>query len=88
MIYTIGHTENYRKAIGEHGQIYKSKGGYAFASVAEAEAEIERMGKVGEWSIWCMEGTMEGTTVHESERYFILLDDRFIVREYQREVQS
>lgn len=82
-IFTIGDRLAYRKAIQQHGRIFKMKGGYAFGTAQEALDEIRRQGKQKVWAIWTVDAEMDKhTQVADNERYFVLTEDRWILDEY------
>lgn len=59
MIYTIGHRTNYLKAIAEHGEILKAKGGYAFKTIEDAMRRREEEGQVDVWAVWQVDADWE-----------------------------
>lgn len=54
--YTVGHRENYRAAIAQHGEILKQKGGYAFHRFELACQFLEEHSHVEDWAIWELHG--------------------------------
>lgn len=78
MIYTIGHRENYLKAIQEHGVIQKLgrrlpdarndffpdgyPGGYAFQTYEDAQRGLAEEDKHGTWCIWGLDADWERDT--------------------------
>ena len=59
LIYTIGHTENYLRAIAKAAiageSIYKCAGGYAFQTVEDAARRMVETGHTDDWSVWEMD---------------------------------
>lgn len=62
MIYTIGHRENYLKAIAIYGTILKGIGGYAFQTFEDASRRIEELKKQKEWVVWGLDANWETDT--------------------------
>lgn len=64
MLYTIGHQANYAAARETYGdKILKLEGGYAFQTIEDAQAEIDRLGHTDEWGVFGLDANWEGDTV-------------------------
>jgi hypothetical protein len=95
-IYTIGHEGEYDAAIarardqeapltkrGPHPEPDGSHyyGGYAFATVADAQAEIDRLGKRGEWAVYAIDAAWPEDVWHghPSDSFMRLNRDAVII---------
>lgn len=58
MVYTVGHTENYKAAIAANGVIQKTgkregyQGGIIFQNVEDAKRYLDETGNADIWSVW------------------------------------
>lgn len=58
MIFTVGHEENYRKAIAQYGVIQKMgetieyQGGIVFETYEDAERHLKALGHQDDWCVW------------------------------------
>lgn len=72
MIYTIGHSRNYKEALEREKRVLKAEGGYVFFSIADAQKCICELGKCAEWDVFGLKTTLENTQPVNGECWYEL----------------
>jgi type V secretory pathway adhesin AidA len=86
MIFTVGHTVNYKKSLAEHGTVFKQgeqvgyEGGIAFETYADAKRFLDENGKADVWSVWGLDADWITDTYPASDGWWCyLLFDKPII---------